>query len=88
MWKTASMCLIPRGTSCSTTKPKKPMAITPSSVKDGPQAKVKLRNLVVLAALCENLPKGDRKLTTTENLNRITINEKYQVEKTLGFAAL
>ncbi|MEG3903343.1 hypothetical protein QUB19_27925 [Microcoleus sp. B4-C5] len=27
-------------------------------------------------------------MTTTENLNSITINEKSQLEKTLGFAAL
>jgi hypothetical protein len=60
------------------------MAIAPCSAKDGLRAKVKFRNLAVLGALCENLPKGDRLLTTTENLNRVTIHEKYQVEKTLG----
>jgi hypothetical protein len=52
------------------------MAIAPCSAKDGPRAKVKFRNLALLADLWENLPKGDRKLTTTENLNRSTMDEK------------
>ena len=64
------------------------MVIAPCSVKDGLRAKVKFRNLVVLGALCENRRKGDRNLTTTDNLNRITSHEKCQVEQTLGFAAL
>ncbi|MCC8455773.1 hypothetical protein LMJ43_36525, partial [Streptomyces rochei] len=62
--------------------------IAPSSAKDGLRVKVKFRNLAVLANLWEKWPKGDRNLTTTDNLNRVTIHEKYQVEKTLGFAAL
>ena len=64
------------------------MAIAPCSAKDGRRAKVKFRNLALLAVRWENLPKGDRKLTTTANLNRITSHEKCQVEQTLGFAAL